>query len=86
VKNVRIADLIAMIALVEAILIGLIITANLQTAVSNMNLGSEGNQTRTTIFTYTYTGLQLGAIGIIIAAAVGLLAMILSALAPSGGE
>lgn len=78
----RIADIITMIALVVAIIIGLIIVANLQTAVGGMNLGSEGNQTRTTIFTYTFTGLQLGAIGIIIAAAVGLLAMILSALAP----
>ena len=78
----RIADLIAMIALVVAILVGLIIVANLQQAVANMNLGSEGNQTRTTIFGYAFTGLQLGAIGIIIAAAVGLLAMILTALGP----
>ena len=78
----RIADIIAMLALVVAIIIGLIIAANLQTAVSNMDLGATGNQTRTTIFDYTYTGLQLGAIGIIIAAAVGLLAMILTAIAP----
>ena len=80
----RIADIIAMIALVVAIIIGLIIAANLQTAVSNMDLGSTGNQTRTQVFTYTFTGLQLGAIGIIIAAAVGLLAMILTALGRTG--
>ena len=76
----RIGDIIAMIALVVAIIIGLIIAANLQTAISDMDLGSAGNQTRTQVFNYTFTGLQLGAIGIIIAAAVGLLAMILTAL------
>jgi len=77
--------LIAMIALVVAVIIGLIIAANLQMAVSNMDLGAVGNQTRTQVFNYTFTGLQLGAIGIIIAAAVGLIAMILSALGGGTG-
>lgn len=76
----RIADVIAMIALVITILIGLIIAGNLQTVATGLDLGTAGNATRTTLFANTWTALTLASIGIIIAAAVGILALVIGAL------
>jgi ABC-type Fe3+ transport system permease subunit len=78
----RIGDVIGMLALVIVVLIGIIIAANLYTTANGMDLGVEGNATRTTLFSNTWTGLTLASVGIIIAAAVGLLALVMSALAP----
>jgi len=71
-----------MLALVIVVLIGIIIAANLYTTANGMDLGVDGNATRTTLFSNTWTGLTLASVGIIIAAAVGLLALVMSALAP----
>lgn len=82
----RIADVIAMVALIIVVLIALIIAANLQTVANGMDLGTAGNATRTTLFTNVWTGLTLASVGIIISAAVGILALVLSTLgAASGG-
>jgi len=81
----RIADVIAMTALVICVLIALIIAANLQTVANSMDLGTEGNRTRTTLFTNTWTGLTLASVGIIISAAVGILALVLSTLGRAAG-
>jgi ABC-type Fe3+ transport system permease subunit len=81
----RIADVIAMTALIIVVLIALIIAANLQTVATGMDLGTEGNATRTTLFTNTWTGLTLASVGIIISAAVGILALVLSTLGRAGG-
>jgi len=78
----RIGDVIGMLALVIVVLIGIIIAANLYTTANGMDLGVDGNATRTTLFSNTWTGLTLASVGIIIAAAVGLLALVMSALAP----
>lgn len=77
----RIGDVIAMTALIIVVLISLIIAANLQTVANTMDLGVQGNLTRTTLFTNTFTGLTLASVGIIIAAAVGILALVLGSLA-----
>jgi hypothetical protein len=76
----RIADIIAMCALIVTILIALIIAANLQTVAEGFNLGAQGNQTRTTLFTNMWTGLTLASLGIIIAAAVGILSLVIGFL------
>ena len=76
----RIADIIAMTALVITVLIALIIAANLQNVANSMDLGETGNATRATLFTNTWTGLTLASVGIIISAAVGILALVLSTL------
>jgi hypothetical protein len=76
----RIGDVIAMTALIIVVLIALIIAANLQTVALGMDLGTSGNATRTTLFTNTWTGLTLASVGIIISAAVGILALVLSSL------
>jgi hypothetical protein len=81
----RIADVIAMTALVICVLIALIIAANLQTVALGMDLGTLGNATRTTLFQNTFTGLTLASVGIIISAAVGILALVLSTLGRAAG-
>lgn len=81
----RIADVIAMVALIIVVLIALIIAANLQTVADGMDLGTTGNATRTTLFTNTWTGLTLASVGIIISAAVGILALVLSTLGAAAG-
>lgn len=81
----RIGDVITMTALIIVVLISLIIAANLQTVAEGMDLGASGNATRTTLFTNTWTGLTLASVGIIIAAAVGILALVLTTLGRTGG-
>lgn len=81
----RIADVIAMAALVVVILVTLIIAANLQGIAEDMDLGATGNETRTTLFSNTFTGLTLASIGIIVTAAVGLIAVVLSTLGRATG-
>lgn len=81
----RIADVIAMTALIIVVLIALIIAANLQTVANGMDLGTDGNATRATLFTNTWTGLTLASVGIIISAAVGILALVLSTLGRASG-
>ena len=84
----RIADVIAMTALIIVVLIALIITANLQ-AVTNSMKGTinstEFNSTADALFTNTWTALTLASVGIIISAAVGILALVLSTLGRAGG-
>jgi len=76
----RIADVIVLVALVIAVLSALIISANLQTVANGMNLGTAGNAARTTLFQNTWNALTLASVGIIIAAAVGILSMVISTL------
>lgn len=82
---IRIGDVIAMTALIVVVLIALIVAANLQTVANSMNLGTSGNATRTTLFTNVWTGLTLASVGIIVAAAVGILALVLSSLGRAAG-
>jgi len=74
-----------MAALVVTILVTLIIVANLQGIAETMDMGSEGNETRTTLFANTFTGLTLASIGIIVTAAIGLIAVVLSTLGRATG-
>jgi hypothetical protein len=80
----RIADVIAMVALVITILCALIISGNLQSVASTMDFGVQGNATRTTLFNNTWQGLTLTSIGIIVAAAVGILSLVIGAFARAG--
>jgi len=84
----RIADVVAMLSLVVCILVALIIAANLQTVANDLkvSINSEGfNETVDTLFSNTWTGLTLASIGIIIAAAVGILALVIGTLGGVGG-
>ena len=81
-KNLRIGDVIGMAALVVVILVTLILAGQLQTVANTMNLGTQGNATRTQLFNNTFTGLNLASVAIIIAAAVGILGLVIGALSP----
>lgn len=85
----RIGDIIAMGALVIVILVVAIIVGNLYTVnntiAGNIN-NAEYNATVAGLFTNAWSGLTLASIGIIIAAAVGLISLILGALTPAGGK
>jgi len=83
----RIADVIGMVALVVCILIALIIAGNLQKVATDLkaSLPSGYDTTVDTLFSNTWTGLTLASIGIIIAAAVGILALVIGSLGGVGG-
>jgi hypothetical protein len=74
-----------MAALVTVILVTLILTGELQKIATQMDFGTQGNLTRTTLFNNTFTGLNLASVAIIIAAAVGILALVMGALRPTPG-
>lgn len=84
----RIGDVIAMVALVIVILIGAIIAGNLK-AVSDTIAGdlndADYNSTVSTLFSNTWTALVLASVGIIIAAAVGILALVMGSLGRGAG-
>jgi hypothetical protein len=80
----RIADVIAMAALVVVILVTLILAGNLQTIANTLDLGSQGNNTRVQLFNNTFTALNLASVGIIIAAAVGILGLVIGAMGGVG--
>lgn len=82
----RVADVIAMVALVITILCALIIAGNLQSVASGMDFGVQGNLTRTTLFNNTWAGLTLASIGIIVAAAVGILSLVIGAMTGATGQ
>lgn len=77
----RISEVIAMAALVVVILVTLILAGNLQGIAEDMDFGTAGNATRTSLFANTYTGLNLASVAIIIVAAVGILGLVIGALA-----
>ena len=84
----RIADIIALTALVIGILIALVIAGNLQYVNEEIKADindSDYNTTSGTLFTNTWSALTLASIGIIIAAAVGILALVLGALGRGAG-
>jgi len=83
----RIADVIGMVALVICVLIALIIAGNLQSVANDLkaSLPSGYDNTVDTLFANTWTGLTLASIGIIIAAAVGILALVIGSLGGVSG-
>ena len=79
-------DIIAMGALVVVILVVAIIAGNLlsvnETIAADID-DADYNSTTDTLFSNTWSGLTLASIGIIIAAAVGLISLIMGALVPT---
>lgn len=75
-------------ALVVVVLVVAIIAGNLynvnETIAADID-SADYNSTTATLFTNTWSGLTLASIGVIIAAAVGLIALILGALVPARG-
>jgi hypothetical protein len=78
----RIGDIIGMLALAIIIVASVLIIANFQNAIGSLGLTGTANTTATNVFSQVWIGLQLASIGIIITAAVGLIALVLGAFAP----
>ena len=74
-----IGDLVMMVTLAIIIVAAVLILGNFQNAVGALGLTGVANQTAAQAIANAFTGLQLAAIGIIILAAVGIIAMILGA-------
>ena len=86
-NKLRIADVIAILSLSVVILVAVIIGANLQDVVNDLNLSaisSEAASTASTVFSNFWTGMVLASIGIIVAAAVGLIAIVIGSLRTGG--
>ena len=82
----RVGTVIALVVVSVVLVVGLIIVGNLQTSVDDLNLGAQGNATRTTIFTTTYQAFNIATIGLIVMGAVGILAIVVGSLRPGGGQ
>jgi Flp pilus assembly pilin Flp len=76
-----IALVVSLVALGILIPVGLLVTSNIKTTVDSMDLGSQGNLTRTTLFTNIFQGYNLAAIIPIIAAAGIIISVIIGAFA-----
>jgi len=81
----RIADVIAMVTLGIVLVSAVLIVANFEDAIGDLNLTGTANSTATSIFSNLWSGLLIGSIGIIVAAAVGIIVLILSGLGRLGG-
>jgi len=82
---VRIADVISMVTLGIVLIAAVLIVGHFQTAINNLNLTGEAASTSASVFSNLWAGLLIGSIGIIVAAAVGIIVLILSSLGRLGG-
>ena len=70
--------LVVMLVTLAVILpIGLIVVGNLNSTVSNMDLGSQGNSTRTSLFNNIYSAFNLAVIIPIVAAAGAIIGIVI---------
>lgn len=82
----RVVDIIGMVTLAIILIIAIIIIGYMQPTAEGLKTNETSakfNSTLDTVFSHTWTGMTLGALGIIIAAAVGLLALVIGAFRPS---
>lgn len=77
VAGVVLALIVTLVALGVIIPIGLLVTANIQTTVNAMDLGTAGNATRTTLFNNIFQAYDLSAITPIIAGAALIISIII---------
>jgi Flp pilus assembly pilin Flp len=81
-----IALVVSLVALGILIPVGLLVTSNIKTTVDSMDLGTQGNATRLTLFTNIFQGYNLAAIIPIIAAAGIIISVIIGAFAFRQGK
>ncbi|MBS7637046.1 hypothetical protein KEJ37_06945 [Candidatus Bathyarchaeota archaeon] len=80
-----IGDLVMMVTLAIIIVAAVLILGNFQNAIGALGLTGVANTTATQAIANAFTGLQLAAIGIIVLAAVGIIAFIIGAFGGLGG-
>lgn len=64
-----IALVVTLVSLAVALIVGLVVTGQLYTTATSMDLGTSGNATRTTLFNNIYSAFNLSVIAPIIAGA-----------------
>jgi len=74
--NVGLGIVTMLVALCVIVIVGLVVVANLYTVANNLDLGSQGNSTRTTLFNNVYSAFDLVVIIPIIAAAAGIIGVV----------
>jgi len=65
-----------MIVLSVLFVVGLIVVGSLRTVAVGMDLGTQGNSTRTTLFSNVYSAFDLGVIAPIVVAAVAIIGIL----------
>ncbi|RLI85620.1 MAG: hypothetical protein DRP01_05820 [Archaeoglobales archaeon] len=75
-KKGDVALVTMLITLAIIIVVGLIVTGNLYSTATNMDLGTQGNSTRTTLFNNIYSAFNLAVIIPIVAAAGAIMGVI----------
>ena len=66
----------SMIVISVLFVVGLVVVGSLYTVASDMDLGSSGNTTRTSLFNNVYSAFDLGIIAPIVIAAVAIISII----------
>jgi Flp pilus assembly pilin Flp len=84
ITGIVIALVVAMVAIAIVIPIGMLLTANIYTTVSNMVLGTSGNATRTVLFNNIWSAYSLAAVVPIVAAAGLIISVVIAAFALRG--
>ena len=82
----RPADVIMLVVVGTIIMVALIIYGQLQALANQLDLGVQGNASRILLFNNVWASLNLASIGLIIIAAMGIIAVILSVLGGIGGQ
>ena len=79
--GIVIALVVTLVALGVILPVGMLVTANIYDTVSDLNLGTSGNTTRTTLFTNIWSAYSLSAIIPIVGAAGIIISVIIAAFA-----
>jgi len=80
--NVAVAVIATLVTLAIILPIGLMVVGNLNTIIGSYDLGSQGNQTRTSLFNNIYSAFNLAAIIPIVAAAGAIIGIVIYYLSP----
>jgi len=80
--NVAVAVIATLVTLAIILPIGLMVVGNLNTIIGSYDLGSQGNQTRTSLFNNIYSAFNLAVIIPIVAAAGAIIGIVIYYLSP----
>ena len=80
----RLGDVLGVVVGIILLVVSIVIIAQFQTNVSNLNLTSEAQQQVAQVFSTGYMALQLLVIGIFVGAAIAIVAIVISGLGGLG--
>ena len=80
--NVAVAVIATLVTLAIILPIGLMVVGNLNNVIASYDLGSQGNQTRTSLFNNIYSAFNLAVIIPIVAAAGAIIGIVIYYLSP----